>query len=370
MLSFKIKKITVLLLLLVTTTLLRGGVYSLQDYLALMPSLDAKTEEIFNQYTTQERYAQLIMQAVGPLGKPNEYILDAIKKKQIGGVLFLKGDKAGFLNLNDKIKAFGIGRPAFPMMITADAEPSLINRKIAGTPSLPKTNELNNKEINEKTCQIINKELLDIGINWNFAPDCDLNINKAIIGNRSYGNTTEIVAKRALEFIHQTQNSNIIATAKHFPGHGNVIGDSHKGLVYINGALKELPIYESLIEQGVLSIMVGHIAIKNNEEYNTAGLPSTCSKNIVTTLLRNKLNFRGLIITDAMNMGAILSVSKTPSLKALEAGVDIVLMPNGEQALIDLITQKCVTNLAFKNQIEASVKRVIRMKICLGLYDE
>ncbi len=96
-------------------------------------------------------------------------------------------------------------------------------------------------------------------------------------------------------FLLKKRNDNgIIATAKHFPGHGFVVGDTHEKLVFIDGEMKEVPNYQPVIDNGVLSIMVAHIAVKNNEKYNTEGLPSTCSREIVTDLLKNELGFRGI----------------------------------------------------------------------------
>ena len=98
---------------------------------------------------------------------------------------------------------------------------------------------------------------------------------------------------------------------KHFPGHGRVAGDTHKKLVYIDGELTELGLYPPMIEAGVLSIMVGHIAVENNDKYSTDGAPATLSPTIVNDLLRDELGFKGIIITDAMNMGAVAEIPES-----------------------------------------------------------
>jgi beta-N-acetylhexosaminidase len=119
-----------------------------------------------------------------------------------------------------------------------------------------------------------------------------------------------------------------------------------------------------LIEDGVLSIMIGHLAVINNPKYNTNGLPATCSKTIVTDLLRNEMGYKGLIVTDAMNMGGVTAIPNN-SVKAIEAGVDILLMPLDAAKSHSQILEKYRTDKVFKASVDAAVKRVLRMKLCV-----
>ena len=162
------------------------------------------------------------------------------------------------------------------------------------------------------------------------------------------------------------QDKDVIATAKHFPGHGNVSGDSHNKVVYINGELKELWIFKEAIDAGVISVMAGHIAIKNNPQYNTDGVPATMSRKIIQGLLRDELGFKGLIVTDGMNMGAV-KISNA-SLKAFKAGCDLLLMEPDERGLHSAIMNEISSNDEMRTQMEGSVKRIIRAKVCLGLW--
>ena len=144
-----------------------------------------------------------------------------------------------------------------------------------------------------------------------------------------------------------------------------VSGDTHKSLQMIDGELKEIKNYPKLIEDGVLSIMIGHLAVTNNAKYDTKGLPATLSSVIVTNLLRTEMKFKGLIVTDAMNMGGVTAVPQC-DLKAVEAGNDIVLMPvNADKAFADIL-KKYRSNAEFKAQVDASAQRIIRMKLCVG----
>jgi beta-N-acetylhexosaminidase len=207
--------------------------------------------------------------------------------------------------------------------------------------------------------------LNEIGINYNFSPVVDMSPNKTV-GFRSFGAIPENIIPWSNAFIQHTQQHNILATAKHFPGHGLVSGDTHKELQTIDGEMLEIKNYPSLIANGVLSIMIAHIAVMNNKRYNTDGLPSTLSERIVTQLLRDSLGFKGLIVTDAMNMGGVISVPMSAS-KAVKAGCDIILMPVNVVKTHSEILNLYRTDPAFKKRVDESAKRIIRMKIALGL---
>ncbi len=130
--------------------------------------------------------------------------------------------------------------------------------------------------------------------------------------------------------------------------------------------MKELDIYPPLIENGVLSIMIAHIAVENNAIYDTKGMPATTSKVIVTDLLRKEMGFNGLIVTDAMNMGGVVRVPNAFT-RAIDAGCDILLMPLDARKAHKEISSSYNSNEEFKHKVDTAAKRIIRMKICLGL---
>lgn len=336
--------------------------YTLQDFYTYDARLAQKTDSIFNALNDTSRIGQMIIAAAGRLGKSDEHIQKIIKKKYIGSVILLNGSKQGFIN---KIEKFNNLNSGIPLIYSADAEPSLIGYKIKDCTPVKKANLMLSRAEVRKYANIICKDLKQIGINYNYAPVVDMSPNVAI-SNRSFGNNSDTAQVWANIFIQETQRNGIVATAKHFPGHGYVIGDTHKKLVYIDGEMKELQNYIPLINNGVLSIMVAHIAIKNNEKYQTNDLPATCSKKIVTGLLKTEMKFKGIVITDAMNMGGVVSVPNC-ELKAAIAGCDAILMPvNEEKAIFDILGETEV-NPMFKQQVYASVKKIIRLKICLGM---
>ena len=339
--------------------------FKLTDFLSSNSDLDNAVNDIIKQLDDTAIIAQLIMPAVGKYGQPQATIEDHINHRIVGGVLMLNGTKSEFTSMISSLEQTNKSLGNLPFLYSADAEPSLVNRKIAGSTPVKKAAEIRSLDEVIQVAQQISTDLNDIGINYNFAPVVDVAGN-ATVGYRGFGSNPEQLIPWSNTFIQETQNKNIIATAKHFPGHGLVSGDTHSSLQTIDGELKEISTYPELITQGVLSIMVAHIAVINNKKYQTNGLPSTCSKAIVTDLLKNELKFKGLVVTDAMNMGGVVNVPQSAS-KAIEAGCHIVLMPVDAAKTHQELLARYKKDKEFKAQVIDAAKHVIRMKICLGL---
>ena len=340
--------------------------FSLDDYLTEDPTLEHYVDSIYSTLDDKALVAQLIMPAVGRYGQTLETINGLIKDQLIGGILMLNGTKEEFTGWIKDFNQSNIKYGNLPFLYSADAEPSLVNRKIMGSALVKKANEIDSIKEVIVVANTISKDLNDIGINYNFSPVVDMSPNKTV-GYRSFGKNPENIIPWSDAFIKATQENNIIATAKHFPGHGLVSGDTHKSLQVIKGELKEISNYPPLIANGVLSIMVAHIAIEGNKEFDTNGLPSTCSKKVVTELLREKMEYKGIIVTDAMNMGGVRNVPNN-SVKAIAAGCDILLMPaNARKAHKEIWEHYKTGNKEFNSSVNESAKRIIRMKVCLGL---
>ena len=338
--------------------------FVLADYLGENADLDAEVENIFKSLDDTAIVAQLIMPAIGRLGQTEATIKKHINQRIIGGVLMLNGTKKEFTDWISLFNKMNDTIQNVPFLYSADAEPSLVNRKIIGSRPCKKANEMKTIDEVRAYTDTISMDLNEIGINYNFSPVVDMSPNKTV-GFRSFGATPSNIIPWSNAFIQQTQKHNIIATAKHFPGHGLVSGDTHKSLQMINGELKEIGNYPKLIQDGVLSVMVAHIAVTNNAKYDTKGLPSTTSSVIVTDLLRKEYGFKGLIVTDAMNMGGVTAIPNC-EVKAVEAGCDIILMPIDAKKAHTEILKKYRSDAAFKAKVDASAKRVIRMKLCVG----
>lgn len=339
--------------------------YNLSDFFVYDAELEQRVDDIFEELNDTSRVGQMIIPAAGRLGKSQEHLNDLIAKNYIGGILLLNGTKQGFTTMVNDFNALNNANNGLPMLYSADAEPSLIGYKIKNCAPVKKANLMVSRDEVRTFAYSICKDLKDIGINYNYAPVVDMSPNEAI-SYRAFGNNSDTAQIWSKIFIEETQKEGIVATAKHFPGHGYVIGDTHKKLVYIDGEMREVKNYIPLIDAGVLSIMVAHIAIENNAKYDTDNMPSSVSRKIVTDLLKKEMKFKGLVVTDAMNMGGVASIPNC-ELKAAQAGCDLILMPvDEEKALFDILNaiQK---EEALKKQVYASVRKIIRLKICLGL---
>lgn len=340
-------------------------VIDLSSFYKDQPELQQMVDSIFGTLSNSDKVAQLIMPAIGPYGQEKSTIDKLIQEGKIGGLLMLNGTKDQFTQWINEFNDVNDSLGKLPFLYSADAEPSLVNRKIQGSKAVKKAIDINSLDEAIESARIISEELNAVGINYNFAPVVDVSKNSTV-GYRGFGKDPKNIIPFSKAFIEETQASNIIATAKHFPGHGLVSGDTHKALQMIDGELKELKNYPPLIEDGVLSIMVAHIAVKNNSQFDTHGMPATTSKKIVQELLRDSLNFQGLIVTDAMNMGGVAKV-KDAEILAIKAGCDILLMPLNAAQAHEKLLNGYSTNKELQDQIDNSVKRIIRMKICLGL---
>ncbi len=337
--------------------------FTLADFQENSEDLNATALKIYESLSTRQRVAQMIITSTGRLGKPYDVVVDKVKKGSVGGVIFLSGDPEVFKGQIEQLNGLSGNTP---LLFSIDAEPSLFNSRLSNVPKVPKTAELESKSAVRQATRTIDSTICGIGFHQNYAPVIDLSKQNQAIGNRSFGSDSAEVVSMALEFVKQSSEDGVVSTVKHFPGHGRIAGDTHEKLVYIDGELTELSIYEPFIEAGVPSIMVGHIAIENNDRYNTDGMPATCSRTVVTDLLRKEMGFEGIIITDAMNMGALTSIDNS-GLLAAKAGCDLLLMPPNEEAVLEVIMKESQMDKDFGKQIEESVLRIIKLKLCLGL---
>lgn len=378
------KQIKLLLLLVITVTACKGQpsdvieraekpapiTFSLADYYTKNAVLDSSVEALYQALSDSSRLAQMIVTSAGELGMPQSHVLKCAEENLIGGVIFLKGSKTSNKAFIDQLNDVATKNNTLPLLFSIDAEPSLYNRRVIGSElNIPKTITIKDAAQAYDVAQQIDGEIIEMGFQQNYAPVVDLSPNNEAIKDRSFGSNADTVVEKAIGFIKGTQDNQVVATAKHFPGHGYVKGDTHKQSVYIDGELRELDVYKPIIKAGVLSIMVAHVTVKNNEKYGTDGLPSTCSRVIVTDLLRNELGFDGIIVTDAMNMMAAVNSGESGPLKAALAGCDMILMPPSEKQLIGELLTAQATDVKVQQQFEASVKRILRLKLCLNMID-
>ncbi|NDB34302.1 MAG: glycoside hydrolase family 3 protein [Flavobacteriia bacterium] len=200
--------------------------FQLDDFLTDNKALSQTVSEVFGQLDDTAIVAQVIMPAVGKYGQTRATIESHIHRRMIGGVLMLNGTKSEFTEMIQSFEKLNTAKGNLPFLYSADAEPSLVNRKISGSTLVKKAAEIKTLEELISVAQTISNELNSIGINYNFAPVVDVAGN-ATVGYRGFGNNPKQLIPWSNTFIQETQKKKIIATAKHFPGHGLVQGDTH-----------------------------------------------------------------------------------------------------------------------------------------------
>lgn len=301
--------------------------------------------------------------------KDNPKKLDELKKSfydnQWGSVIFFDGDVSTASKIIDDLQL----KAEIPLFVCADLERGA-GQHFKGAVDLPSNMAIaasDKLNLAYKAGKVTAQEAKDIGVNVVFAPDADVNSNpnNPIINIRSYGEDPVKVADMAQAFIKGCHSESVLATAKHFPGHGDTSTDSHVQLPVVKKSLKALEKIEfypfvELIKEELHAIMSSHISIPALEPKM---IPATFSYKIMTELLREKMGFEGLVFTDALNMGgAKIDIENTYDVQALLAGCDILLMPPDPQEALNRILTAIKNNVLTEARIMESYNRVMKFK--------
>lgn len=310
---------------------------------------------------------------------------EAIQKYHIGGVIYFNWtDNIGTPVDLTQVNALSNGiqkiamdqRMPIPLLIGTDQEGGIVARVTEPATVFPGAMALGatgSEEYGVKVGEIMGSELKHLGINMDLAPDLDVNINpdNPVIGVRSISENPDLVAKLGLAQIKGYQNENVIATGKHFPGHGDTNTDSHYGLPIINHDLKtleeiDLKPFKAAIDAGIDSIMTAHIVVP---ALDNSGLPATLSKPILTDLLRYKLGFDGIIITDSLGMsGANVVPADRVAVEAFKAGADILLNPPDVDIAYNSVLNAVKNGEITEKRLDESVFRILKVKMKRGLF--
>lgn len=299
-------------------------------------------------------------------------VRNIVENEQIGGLILMQDDAAREINLVNEFQQ----KSKVPLMIGMDAEWGLFQR-IAAAHKFPwamTLGAIQDKNLITQMAAKIAEDSKRMGINWDFAPVVDVNTNpdNPIIGNRSFGSEVQNVINSALAYSNGLQDNNILAAIKHFPGHGDTSTDSHLDLPVVAHNLQrlndvELAPFKALMDKGIGGVMVAHLYVPALEKEK--GVPASVSKSIITGLLKEKYGYKGLIITDALNMGAVAKRYKPGELDALafKAGNDIMLFSEGVKEGKRLIQLAIDKKEISQNRVEESVKKILLTKYFLGL---
>ena len=270
----------------------------------------------------------------------------------------------------------------YPLLFAADFERGL-SMRMNGTTAFPAAmafGAAGDKELSREFGRITAEEARAIGIQWNWFPVADVNSNPAnpIINTRSFGEDPATVSTMITAYIVGARNAGMLTTVKHFPGHGDTDTDSHLALPHTSASLDrlnqlELVPFRAAIAAGVDSVMTAHITVPSIEP--NPDLPASISSKVITGLLKDQLGFKGLVVTDALDMGGLMhaftgtasQISALEAVAAIQAGNDMVIIPADLEGAYTGLLEAVRNGVITRQRIDASVLKILRIKASVGL---
>ena len=336
----------------------------------------------------RDEVAQLVFisfNGAAPNSRSREYrrFMGQIRDTKVGGLILVNWSNgrvvqkaepyavAAFLNRMQRLAKT-------PLMVSGDFERG-VSMRVGGTTVFPHAmafGATGNPAYSRYEGEVTAREARALGVHWIYYPVADVNNNpdNPIINIRSFGENPEAVAAQVKAFIegaHADKKNYALATVKHFPGHGDTAVDSHMNMPTITvdrDRLEhvELVPFKAAIEAGVDSVMTAHIAVP---ALSPPGIPATLSPAILTDLLRKDLGFKGIIVTDALEMAGIVKSFSTgdAAVRALEAGADVLLMPTDPDAVVKAVTAAVQSGRLTRQRIQESVIKILAAKERVGL---
>ena len=331
-----------------------------------------ETEKILKEMTLREKVGQLFQVGFSGMEMTAE-VEELIEDYGVGGIIYFRRNIKDSGQLSDLSRSLQ-EKSKIPLLISIDQEGGTVTR-LRGDNHFPGQMALgaaNCTDLTRQLGEVTGQKLLGVGVNMNLAPVLDVNNNpkNPVIGVRSFGEDPEEVACHGTAYIEGLQRTGVIACGKHFPGHGDTAVDSHHALPSIEHSLHRLervelyPFFRA-IEAGVESIMTAHVSFPAIEP--EPGWPATVSEAVLTHLLREKLGFSGLIITDCMEMKAISETLGTAegAVQTLKAGSDTVLISHNsgkQKEALERVIAEVERGGLDEEKIEASVRRILDLK--------
>ena len=335
-----------------------------------------RVDSVMQTLTTREKIAQLIIIEYCSEDKPEEKAKQnyLVSEENVGG-LILMWDKLpeGVIRTNE-LHALA----KTPLLVTIDAEwgMSMRYRQLPVFPRQMQLGALSSEALVYETGYMIGKECRDYNFHVNYASDIDVNNNgdNPVINTRAFGEDKEKVARYGAAFMRGMNDAGVYGSAKHFPGHGDTDVDSHKALPTLNFSYErldslELYPFKHLIASNADMVMVGHLSVP---ALDTTGTPASISKPIITGLLKEKLGYDGIVITDALNMKGVSESleKKMIALEAYKAGVDILLMPEEVSSSITEIERALERGEISMESLDGRARKVLTLKAKAGLFEK
>ncbi|MDA3957696.1 glycoside hydrolase family 3 protein, partial [Oceanispirochaeta sp.] len=349
---------------------------------------EVKIDSFIESMSLEEKIGQLFILAVRHTanGKPaltvDKTVRSFMEKYQPGGIILFSLNYQSPSQTRNFIMELQNLSP-YPLFVTTDEEGGKVSRlgksSLMDVLYLPPAGEIGMTRdilLAEDAAEVLALDMKELGFNMNMAPVADISIRGSLnpIGNRSYSSDPETAAAMTAATVRGCKKAGISPVVKHFPGHGNVTGDSHNGAVASISSREDfynrdfIP-FKKGIEAGTDFIMIGHIAAPSLTGTNT---PASLSHQIQTVILREELGFKGLIITDAMDMGAIKK-SYSPReavLTAFLAGTDMILMPENIPEAQESLRNARSSGLLSQERLDESLRRILKLKLETGLFDK
>lgn len=344
-----------------------------QESLLIFRGIDPAAQQhwidsVYRSLTWEERIGQLIMPIIYPRIGDKTSLLKRMQDEKWGGILFQKGLLSDQRELTQSLQASS----RIPLLIALDGEWGLYMR-LKDAPRYPRNKGLgttSDMELIKAYGAEVARQCQLMGIHINFAPVVDVNINpkNPVIGTRSFGDNPDLVARCAVAYGQGLESGGVLSVAKHFPGHGDTSEDSHKTLPTVSASRErmqrvELYPFRAYRDAGLGGVMTAHLRVP---AYDTTGRPASLSRPITTDLLRQGIRFKGLVITDALEMrGAQVPEGSSVALEAFKAGNDILLGPSQPLEARNAILQALRSGEINEADVEEKCRRILAFKYAL-----
>ncbi len=347
--------------------------------------LQEKVQAKLSSMSLEEKVAQLFLitpealTGAGTVTQAGEATRAALEQYPVGGLIYFQGNIVSEQQVTDMIakqQQFSQERIGLPLLISVDEEGGQVTRVAScanvDVPKFEDTAQIGASGDSSRahaSGQAIGSYLSRMGFNLDFAPVADTltNPDNTVVKRRSYGSDPQTVAEMAVQNLKGLESQGVYGCIKHFPGHGATLGDTHNGYAYTDKSWEDLKVsdlipFQRCVAEGVSFVMVGHISLP---QAIGDDVPASCSQTAIQGYLRGELGYQGIVLTDALNMGAIVDQysSAQAAIKAFQAGSDMLLMPadfrSAYQGVLDAVNQGSIS----QERLNESVTRILKIKM-------
>ena len=350
-----------------------------------IPDKTDKVQQIVDSMSLEEKVAQLFLvqpEAIVDIGTATaagDATKQAINKTPVGGFVYFSDNLQSEQQVQDmlrNVQKYSEDRIGLPAFLSVDEEGGTVARvastgrfDVTDVGDMAKIGASGDVQQARQAGETIGSYLSELGFNLDFAPDADVltNPDNTVVKKRSFGSDPCVVSDMSLAVAQGLAQHQVYSVYKHFPGHGATAGDTHQGYAYTDKTLDELKQselipFENAIQNNAAFIMAAHISAPRVTGDDT---PASLSKTMITDILRGQMGYDGIVVTDAMNMGAVTEkyTSAQAAVKALQAGADLVLMPEDFQEAYQGVLDAVKDGTLTEQRINESVTRIVKVKV-------